>query len=211
VKKAISNESYIKYLGNNLKSLRENPDRPAFIFYDPAVKIDQANPFLGQNNDIRNPLIFVQTDTADPAPNFFNRRRPALTKYLEGLKATGEALMAPLINEAVVHGPGSDLYDFVVDYYSELNNPKGKYYYLDVTYISNRGRSLDLLKKTFSDLGMETFVISGEKGFSVINGDGSTTDIGCTFSLYHKLNSMNFNCMLDMDMVFPGVMVPKDR
>jgi hypothetical protein len=209
VQKAVSIESYAKYLDNNLKSLREDPDRPHFIFYDTATKIDLANQFLGQNDDIRNPLIFVQTETADPTPNIFNRKRPALIKYLEGLKATGDALMAPVINEALVYGPGSDLYDFVANCYNGSSNFRGKYYYLDSTFIANRERSLDLLKNTFLDLGMESFMISGEKGFSVMNGDGGTTDSGCVFSLYYKLMNMDLNCTLDMDMVFPGVTVTK--
>jgi hypothetical protein len=197
-----SRQNYSKYL-DQVQSFLMKTDLPVFIFYDPATKIDINDPFV-RKVDTRNTLIFVRTETSEPTPDLFNHRRPALTEFLDEGHSNGKNLIEPMINDAIAHRADVDLFDYVSSFYKDIYDFKLKHPTFDAMYTANRQRSWDLLKETFVDLGIRSFVMGGEKWFTLVDKQLKTENGGCVHYLYSNLLKMDFNCAVKMDMIFPG-------
>ena len=203
-----SRQNYSKYL-DQVQSFLKKTDLPIFIFYDPSTKIDLKDPFV-REIDTRNNLIFVRTETSEPTPDLFNHRRPALTEFLDEGHSAGNNLIEPMINDAMAHRADVDLFDYVSSFYKDIYEFKVNHPNFDAMYTANRQRSWDLLKDTFLDLGIRSFVMGGEKWFTIVDKQLRTENGGCVHYLYNNLLKMNFDCTVKMDMIFPGKAGPKE-
>jgi hypothetical protein len=203
-----SRENYSEYIGH-VHNFLEKTDMPVFVFYDPTTTIDPRDPFIRDVNT-SNTLIFVRTEMADPTPDIFNHRRPALIEFLDQNHSSGDNLIEPMINSAIAHRSDIDLFDYVADFYSDVYDFKIKHPNFEATYTANQERSWNTLKNTFLDLGIRSFVFGGEKWFTIVDKNFQTANGGCAHYLYNKLMKMNFNCSVKMDMVFPGKAAPEE-